>query len=668
MMFNKKPKQLSFRQLLYCVGFVVLAVFANGCNNSAFSYLGQTRPPQNSVLRYVSGPEPASLDPQISDGQSEARIYLAMFEGLVEYDPKTMQPIPALAQSWEISPSADELILHLRPNAKWSDGAPLTAKDFVYSFRRGFAPETASRTANLGYYIKYAAAFNGKKVFVQKNNEFLLAKDFTESDTDPKNHQSTISFGAETEFYKRIKSSTKLTLNGDQKERAAEIEKNPKLAAAIAGAEFIPVEGKDIGVEAIDDNTLRITLEQPAPFFLGLLAHPFFRAVPRQAIEKYGKMWTKPGNLIASGAFALAEHRPYDILKVEKNLFYWDAANVKLAGIEFYPLEEQTTMLNLYKAGYVDATYNHTVPVAWIEEIKQYQAEYLNFPEAGNTFYSFNVQKPPMNSVKVREAFNLAVDKVALAKFRKITQPLENFVPDGIFPDYDQARAKVSEELRQESGTSPEDWKNRNKFNSERARKLLAEAGFTVVQSGNNFICANFPADKIAVNYATAESNRQIAEFLQAQWKQNLGITVPLKNMEFKTFQTYKNKLEYNGLVQGGWGADYMDPVAFLGLHYGAQNTGATGWQDERYDRLLNEANKTADSGKRYELLARAEFYMLEQQIVIPLQIPATNWIKKPYVKGMYPNPGTLHAWKYVYIELDQNKWDERVYNILKID
>jgi oligopeptide transport system substrate-binding protein len=81
---------------------------------------------------------------------------------------------------------------------------------------------------------------------------------------------------------------------------------------------------------------------------------------------------------------------------------------------------------------------------------------------------------------------------------------------------------------------------------------------------------------------------------------------------------------------------------------------------------MCDEANRTPDPQKRYELLARAEFYMLDQQPIIPLVTQATNWIKKPYVKGLYPNPGTLHAWKYVYIERDPAKWDTNVENIMK--
>jgi oligopeptide transport system substrate-binding protein len=659
---------LRISQVLASVLSVSLFAASISCRTTANNrYFGKTAPPAGNVLRYVSGSEPESFDPQLTTGQPEARIHMAMFEGLVEYDPKDMHPIPALAESWEISPRVDEFLFHLRKNARWSDGKPITAHDFVYSLRRGFAPETASRTAELGFFIKYAEDYNGKNVFVRKNGAFLLAKDFAEKTPAATQENAAAPFGPETEFHKLIKSPERLVLNGDEKKRAKEIEANPKLKAAVAeGAEFVRVAANDIGVEAVDDYTLRITLRQSAPFFLGLLAHQFFRPVPRHVIEKYGRDWARAEHIVSNGAFRLKAHRPYDVLIVEKNPYYWDAANVKLDGIEFPAVEDSTTIMNLYKAGDIEAFLNHTVPAAWIDEIRSFKDEYLLFPENASSYYSMNMTKPPFDDLKVRRAFSLALDREALAKFRKIVVPLYDLTPSGIFPEYDKARAEVSEEMRQKAGASPEEWTKRHQFDPARSRQLLAEAGFPVQESGGKFSCPSFPADKIAISYNTQESNRQIAEFIQAQWKQNLGITVPLKNMEFKTFLPMRNRLEYEGFAQSLWSGDYVDPYTFLGLHYGKNNNGASGFYDPKYDAMLDEANSELNPAERYKKLARAEFYLMEQQPVVPLTIPATNWMKKPYVKGMYPNSGTLHAWKYVYIERDPAKWDSDVANIMK--
>lgn len=656
--------QLIFNLLLLSVAWSV------GCTTTASSrYFGKTEPPRDNILRYVSGPEVETLDPQVSSGQPESRVYMALFDGLVEYDPKTMQPIPSLAERWEIAPNVDEFIFYLRKNGRWSNGDPITAGDFVYSLRRGFRPDVLSRTANLGYYIKYAKAVHSSNVFVKKNNEFLLAKDFAkDAQTTEQPPSETVSLGRETEFHKFIRSPERLVLEGDLKQRAKQLEADPKLKAAVEGAEFVPVKGEDIGIEAIDDYTLRISLSQPAPFFLGMLAHSFFRLVPEKAIEKYGRIdWTKPDNIITCGPFKLKTHQPYHLLEVEKDPNFWDAANVRLAGIKFYPSDEQTTILNLYKAGEIDAMNNHAVLASWIDEIRKYKDEYLDFPEIVISYYIFNVNKAPVNNVKVRQALSRAIDRDALAKFRKIVRPLYAFSPEGAFPDYETARERVGEQLRQERGMSREEWENRDKLNPKAACKLMAEAGYKITPTdGERCKVEDFPVDKVSFTYPTAESNKIIAEFIQAQWKQNLGLTIPLKNMEFKTFLTYRSSLEYDGIVQGIWGGDYVDPFTFLNLHYGEDNEGSTGWHDPKYDALLDEANRTPDPNKRYELMAQAEYLMLDQQIVIPLTTQATDWMKKPYVKGMYPNPGGLYAWKFVYIEPDPAKWDTDVENIMK--
>lgn len=665
--------RMKFPKARFSFALIALSAILSGCASSAKSrYWGKTAAPTDNILRYISGAEPASLDPQLSTGQPEARIYMAIFDGLVDYDPKTLQPIPAIAKSWEISPNVDEFLFHLRDNAKWNDGTPITAKDFVYSLRRGFTPETVSPSSSLGYFIKYAEAFNSNQVFVKKNGTFLLAKDFSSSETSngsaptETNLASQNLLGAETEFNKFLKSPERLTLDGDEKGRAKQIDANPKLKAAIEGAELVPVKGEDIGVEAIDDYTLRITLRQSAPFFVGLLAHQFFRLVPQKTIEKYGKNWARPENIVTCGAFKIKQVAPYDSYYFEKDPNYWDAANVHLAGIKFYPVEDQSTEMNLYKGGEVDAFFNHSVPASWIDDIRQYKDEYLNFPENSTSYYAMNVTKPPFNNPKLRQAFSLAVDREALSKYRKVTKPLYYMTPSGIFPEYDKAMAKVGEEIRQQRGISPDDWaKLQKQFDPERARKLLADAGYPVQQNGNSFSCPTFPTDKVSLTYNTTESNRQIAEFVQAQWKQNLGITVPLKNMEFKTFLPYRKALQYDGFAQSLWSGDYMDPYTFLGLHYSKDNDGAAGFYDPKYDAMLNEANKELDPQKRYEKLARTEYYLLDQLPAIPLLINATSWMKKPYVKGMYPNPGTLHPWKFVYIEQDPNKWDKDVDNVM---
>jgi oligopeptide transport system substrate-binding protein len=501
-----------------------------GCTTTAQTsqYFGKAEPPKGQVLRYISGSEPESLDPQVSTGQPEARIYLALYEGLTEYDPVTGQAIPAIAERWEPNHDNTEFTFYLRHAARWSNGDPITANDFVYSLRRGLSPELAARSAYLAYYIQGAQAYN------------------------------------------------------EGKGRA-----------------------EDVGIQAVDDYTLKIRLSTPVPFLSGLVAHQMFRLVPRKAIEQYGDAWTQPEHIVTCGAFKVQTWRHYDRLIVVRDPMYWDAARVRLDQITFYPVEDQTTQMNLYKAGEVDAVYNHTVPYAWVDDLRRMK-DYLDKPENAIEYYMLNTKKAPMNDVRVRKAFNMSIDKAALAVYRRVVKPLTAFTPEGIFPGY-----------RQPEG---------DPFDPARARELLAAAGYH--NAAGAYDPSTFPISTIDISYNTLESNKQTAEFVQAQWKQHLGLTLPLKNVEWKTFLDSRAKLEYNGVARAGWVGDYMDPYSFLDLFSTETGDNGTGWSDPKFVAMLRDANMQPDPLKRYELLSRAEAFLLAAQPVIPLYTNATDSLK----------------------------------------
>src|SRR5688572_27024047 len=240
-----------------------------------------------------------------------------------------------------------------------------------------------------------------------------------------------------------------------------------------------------------------------------------------------------------------------------------------------------------------------------------------------------------MDDVRVRKAFNHAVDKAALARLKRSAKVLTGFVPEGIFPGYPYPQG--------------------DQFDVARARALLAEAGFR--DASGQYDPSTFPQSSIEVLYNTGEGNRVTAEFMQAQWKQNLGITVKLRNMEFRTFLRARNRRDYRGIARAGWVGDYMDPVTFLDIFSTPDGNNGTGWFAPAYAKMLWDANREQDAAKRYALLASAERFLLDAQPIIPLFTSGTNWLKKPFVKGMYANPVTIHPWKYVYIEHDPAKW-----------
>src|SRR5215211_8941361 len=174
-----------FRQIVGLVLLASLAFSTYSCTvaSSNEEFFGTTTPPTRNIFRYVTGDEPASLDPAMGNGQPEARIYLALYEGLVEYNPKTLEPEPALAERWHINNDSSEFTFHLRTTGRWSNGDPIDANDFVYSFRRALDKKTASRNAYLAYYLRYAQAYNQQRVFVRdpQTGKFLIARDFDDS-------------------------------------------------------------------------------------------------------------------------------------------------------------------------------------------------------------------------------------------------------------------------------------------------------------------------------------------------------------------------------------------------------------------------------------------------------------------------------------------------------
>ena len=597
---------------IFSLGWLVgLSVILSACAipNENEPYFGKTVAPADDVVRYVSGPEPESLDPQIGTGQVEQRIYLALYEGLVEYDPQTLEPVPAIAERWEVNGDSTEFTFYLRRTARWSNGEPITARDFVYTMRRGLDPKLASRAAGQAYYIKNAKAFNEGAAFIQDaNGEFV-------------NDEKAVV-------------PARLTVPQGEKQKAAFFKANPEIEQVVANKSLVPVRAEDIGAEAVDDYTVKIYLTQPVPFFVKILPYNFFRLVPEKVITGYAGKWTLPENIVTSGAFTVKEWSPYDKIIVEKNQNYWDAENVRLKQIHFYPVEDQATVMNLYKAGAIDATYNRSVPRSWLAMMEK-KLDHQDKFEASVEYYIINTTKPPMNDVRVRKAFALALDKQLMTAMRRNAKTLSTLIPLNIFKGYPSVRAV--------------------EFNPEKAKQMLAEAGYR--DAAGNYDAGKFPIEEIAITYNTGDGNRFVAELVQSQWKQNLGLTVPLKNMETKTFISVTAKLDYKGFARFGYVADYVDPYTFLSIFITDGGDNGTGWKDERYVKLIDTANRTLDVERRNQMLAEAETLLLDEQPIIPLMTSSTNWLKKPYVKGMYPNPLTLHPWKFVYLERDSSKW-----------
>ncbi len=513
---------------------------------ATFSYWALAATSQ--TLRVSNGAEPQDLDPQTVTGTPEFNILINLFEGLVTKDPKTLEILPAVAERWKVSPDGKSYTFYLRKDARWSDGTPVTASDFVYSWARLLDPKTAAEYAPYGYYI-----VNGEK--------------------------------------------------------------------------YAKGEIKDInqlGVSALGDHTLKVTLVNPTTYFLSLLTQPCLAPVPKKAIEKFGKNWTRPENMISNGPFQLSEWKMNQSILAKKNPFYWDRSHVKLDKINFLVIDNKDTEEKMFRTKEIDLT--QEVPLEKLALWKKDKTGSLqSYDYLAIYFYRLNVSKPPLNNPKVRKALNLAINRQDLVNYvTKANQtPARGLVPPGAGRTYSGPMVLPTDLSRLSE-----------------AKRLLKEAGYP---DGKGL-------PSLEILYNTHEAHKKIAEALQQMWKVNLNLNVTLNNQEWKVFLDTVNTGGYQ-IARAGWTGNYNDPNAFLELFQTGSPTNRTGWSNLEYDELLKKAAKEKSVKARFTLLEQAESILLEELPVIPLYYYKRNCLKSAKVKGWYPNLEDYHPLKLVTIE-----------------
>ena len=473
---------------------------------------GKSRP--RADLVFINGAEPESIDPHIVSDQVGMRISSALFEGLCRID-EAGKPQPGMAERWEMTPDRKTYTFHLRPNTTWSDGAPLTTQDFIYSWKRVLTPEFGADYASQLYVVKNA----------QQYHEGTL-KDF-----------------------------------------------------------------RQVGVTAVDDRTLRVELENPTPYFIDLCAFTAFYPVPQRIVEKHGTAWIKPGSLIGNGSYTLEDWLLDDRITLRRNERYWDAANVPMKSIEILPISEPNTAINYFLTGQADLIVDKgMVPTSLTVKLKQ-QPYFHTGPFLGSYFTRFNVTRAPFDNPKIRLAFSLAIDRKRITE--KITHLGErnaySLTPPGTGQNY-------------QPPPGPE-------FDPERARKLLAEAGYP---GGKGF-------PRVEYLYFPKPIERNIAVELQAMWQEHLGISVDLAKQEWKIYlDSMKNK-DYS-LCRSSWVGDYNDPSTFLEMFLSANGNNRTGFASTSYDALIAAAAREPDVNQRNTLFQQAEkFLVTDEAIIIPI-------------------------------------------------
>jgi len=413
---------------------------------------------------------------------------------------------------------------------------------------------------------------------------------------------------------------------------------NPKTAAQYASLLYVfknaeavnggkmPVEM--LGAKAIDDKTLQVELEHPAPYITELMMHQTAFPVPRHVVEAKGDAWTKPENYVGNGPFRLLEWVPNDHITVEKNPKFYDAANVKLDRVVFYPTTDPNAALKRFRAGEFDT--QDGIPMDQLDWLKQ------NLPDTiqmtlylGITYLVVNQSRKPFDDVRVREALNLAYDRETVTEkiIRFGEPPAYTFVPPGIanYPNNNSFAFK--------SMSYPDRLK--------RAQDLMRQAGYG-------------PDKRLRTTYSifNTPDAKRVASVAQQMWKQ---IYIDIDLVQSEVAVNYK-KLETGDYDIGGagWIADYNDAYNFLYLlmsNNGGFNYGR--YHNAKFDELMAQSNLEPDAVKRGQIMSEAEAIALKDFAWVPTRYPVTSNLVRPYVKGWKPNNRDFHRMRFVSIDED---------------
>lgn len=379
-----------------------------------------------------------------------------------------------------------------------------------------------------------------------------------------------------------------------------------------------------LGVEVIDDRTLRVTLKAPTPYFIGLLAHHQAYPIHWATLQRHGERWTRPENIVTNGAYRLAEWVPQSHIRLERNPHYWDAANVSIDEVIFHPTEDKSTELKRFRSGELHITDDVPIDqISWVEE--NLAAQFRNTAYLGTYYYALNLTEPPFrDGPKLRNALALAIDREILTE--KVTKggevPAYAWVPPGV---NDYAGAHV-------------DWKNLTTADRiSRAQRLYAAAGY----SKENPL-------EVQLLYNTSDNHKRIAIAVAAMWKQVLGVKTELVNQEWKVYLATRRAKQFQ-IVRSGWIGDYNDANTFLELlksSVGALNP--AGYVNPAYDALMSRAEKETDGGVRSRLMRDAETILLKDLPLIPLYHYTTQHLISDRVKGWIDNVMDVHPTKHL--------------------
>ena len=502
-----------------------------------------------TVLNRGNDGDPSSLNQQLTVTVGEARLFSDLYQGLVAENEKG-DLIPGVAKSWEISPDGITYIFHLRDNAKWSNGDPVTAQDFLFAFRRIMDPMIAAPYANVLFPIKNAEAISTGKL--------------------------------------------------------------PK---------------EQLGVEAPDDWTVKFTLKAETPYFLQLMTHHTALPLHRRTVEKYGDKFTAPGNLVTNGAYQLVSFIPNDKITMKKNPYYYNADQVKIDVVNWFPFESSSSCMRRFEAKEIQVC--SSVSADQMDYVRKTFGNQLHIaPQLGSYFLDVKGKNgSPLKDTRVRRAISMAIDRdfiasevwrgTMLTSYSLVPPGIDNYISGGVRQDY-----------------ADEDILGRE----DKAKALLKEAG---VKPGSL---------TLELYYNTSENHKNVMAAI-ADMLKNIGVNAKLNEMEGTTYFNYLREDGEFNLARDGWIADYSDPQSFLFLYKSDSHFNYPKWSNKTYDALLEKAAVTADLKVRADILADAERLLLKEQVIIPLLTYASRALVSDQVEGWHDNLKDVHATQWLSLK-----------------
>lgn len=541
------------KQLVKLSGLSAAILFALNPNAFAAKVPVGVELAEKQEVQIQTTAEAATLDPQKMEGTGESLLARQLFEGLVTTD-ELDKLLPGVAERWESANDHKTWTFHLRKNAKWSNGDPVTAHDFVFAWQRLVDPKTASPYAS---YLEYMKMEN--------------------------------------------------------------------VAAIIAGQK----SPETLGVKALDDHTLQLTLTAPVPYADQLTQHASLYPVHRATVEKFGDNWVRPENLVGNGAYKIKERVLNEKIVFERSPTYWNDQETVVNQVSFYILNE-TSGIARYRTGELHLA---NIPRDLYKNAK-FQAEYgdqiYTSRKLGTFTYELNLSKPPLDDIRVRKALDLGVEREV------VTDKVLGFGQTPTFtftPSYIGAGDKIQQ---------PEyaGWTQAQR--NDAAKKLLIEAGYSKAN----------PL-KTELLYNTNEGLKSIAVAVTSMWKKNLDgmVDISLKNMEWKTFLDTKNQKDYH-IAFSAWLADYNDASTFLTYYLSNSEQNRIGFKSEKFDKLINDSYYAKDEAERAAIYAQAEAELGSHHPFVAIYHYAGLFIKHPKLKGYEgKSPQGVYFVKDLYLE-----------------